>query len=128
MFRGHDDLLIGSRRGSPLAVGHGEGEMYLGSDAIALAPFTRTITYLEEGDSVILTRTGASFYDAEGQPVERLAQETNASTFLVDKAGHRHFMSKEIAEPEVIAHTLAHYLDLSKATVRLPAESPVERA
>ena len=126
MFRGHDDLLIGSRRGSPLAVGHGEGEMYLGSDAIALAPFTRTITYLEEGDSVMISRAGASFYDAAGEPVERVAQETNISAFLVDKAGHRHFMSKEIAEqPEVIAHTLAHYLDLSKSTVRLPAESPV---
>ncbi len=126
LFKGHEDLLIGARRGSPLAVGHGDGEMYLGSDAIALAPFTDTITYLDEGDWVVLTRGGARFFDQTGNEVARQSLKSSASAFLVDKGGHRHFMAKEIAEqPEVLAHTMAHYLDLAGGRARLPVPSPV---
>jgi glucosamine--fructose-6-phosphate aminotransferase (isomerizing) len=121
LFEGEEDLLVGARKGSPLAVGYGEGEMYLGSDAIALAPFTDTISYLEEGDWVVLRRKGADVRDASGKKVKRLVQKSNASAFLVDKGNHRHFMAKEIHEqPEVVGHTLAHYLDMSAERVRLP--------
>ena len=121
IFAGHDDLMIGAREGSPLAVGHGEGEMYLGSDAIALAPFTDTITYLEEGDWAVLRRTGAEIYDRSGQRVERPRIKAVASALLVDKGNHRHFMAKEIHEqPEVISHTIANYLDLAAGTVDFP--------
>jgi glucosamine--fructose-6-phosphate aminotransferase (isomerizing) len=92
IFAGHDDLMIGAREGSPLAVGHGEGEMYLGSDAIALAPFTDRITYLEEGDWVILHRGGAEFRDRNGRTVVRKSITSSASGFLVDKGNHKHFM------------------------------------
>ena len=121
LFEGEEDLLVGARKGSPLAVGYGKGEMYLGSDAIALAPFTDTISYLEEGDWVVLRRKGAEVRDASGKKVKRLVQKSNASAFLVDKGNHRHFMAKEIHEqPEVVGHTLAHYLDMSAERVRLP--------
>ena len=127
LFSGEDNLLIGARRGSPLAVGWGEGEMYLGSDALALAPFTSDITYLDEGDWVVLTRAGATFYDASGTTVSRPRIRTQASAFLVDKGAHRHFMAKEIHEqPEVVGHTLAHYLDMSNARVSLPFELPFD--
>jgi len=122
LFEGHDDLIVGARKGSPLAVGHGEGEMYLGSDAIALAPLTSQITYLEDGDWVVLHRSGAEIRDLAGHRVTRPTQQSAASVFLVDKGNYRHFMAKEIHEqPEVIAHTLAHYADLSAGTVRMPA-------
>src|SRR5215475_8621008 len=112
LFAGEDDLLIGARKGSPLAIGYGNGEMYLGSDAIALAPFTDTISYLEDGDSAVLTRTGADVFDAKGSKVERAVLKSSAAAFLVDKGNYRHFMAKEIHEqPEVVGHTLAHYLD-----------------
>src|SRR6266404_1838060 len=88
LFRGHGDLMIGARKGSPLAIGHGDGEMYLGSDAIALAPFTDTISYLEDGDSAILTRKGVAIHDAKGARVERAVVKSNASVFLVDKGNH----------------------------------------
>lgn len=126
MFAGHADLLIGARRGSPLAVGHGDGEMYLGSDAIALAPFTNRITYLDEGDWAVLSRAGVQIRDAAGNAVERPTVTSNASAFLVDKAGHRHFMAKEIFEqPDVLSHTLARYLDIGSGTVRLPSPAPL---
>jgi glucosamine--fructose-6-phosphate aminotransferase (isomerizing) len=119
LFTGEDNLLIAARKGSPLALGWGEGEMFLGSDAIALAPFTNKITYLEEGDYAILTRDGAEIRDETGQVVQRARQITQASGMLVDKANHRHFMAKEIHEqPEVVGHTLAHYLDFSSTSVR----------
>jgi glucosamine--fructose-6-phosphate aminotransferase (isomerizing) len=122
LFNGEDDLLIGARKGSPLAIGVGEGEMYLGSDAIALAPFTDMISYLEDGDSVALTRAGAEVRDAKGSPVERPVHKSLASAFLVDKGNHRHYMAKEIHEqPEVVGHTLAHYLDMAAERVLLPA-------
>ncbi|MDC7789251.1 glutamine--fructose-6-phosphate transaminase (isomerizing) [Rhodoplanes sp. TEM] len=121
IFEGEEDLLIGARRGSPLAIGYGQGEMYLGSDAIALAPFTSTISYLEDGDWVVLKRGGAQVYDAEGQPVNRPVMRSAASAFLVDKGNYRHFMAKEIHEqPEVVGHTLAHYVDFAAERVVLP--------
>jgi glucosamine--fructose-6-phosphate aminotransferase (isomerizing) len=125
LFEGENDLLIGARKGSPLAVGYGEGEMYLGSDAIALAPFTDTIAYLEEGDTAVLSRQGVEIHDARGSRVERAVVKSSASAFLVDKGNHRHFMAKEIHEqPEVVGHTLAHYLDMAAERVALPASLP----
>lgn len=119
LFRGDDDLIIGARSGPPLAVGHGEGEMFLGSDAIALAPFTDAITYLEDGDWVVVRRSGMQIFDLEGQPVERARQQSVGTSFLVDKGNHRHFMEKEIHEqPEVISHTLANYLDFAEGGVK----------
>jgi glucosamine--fructose-6-phosphate aminotransferase (isomerizing) len=121
IFAGHDDLMIGARQGSPLAVGHGTGEMYLGSDAIALAPFTDAVTYLEEGDWVVLTRAGAEVHDRTGARVVRPVVKSSASSLLVDKGNHRHFMAKEIHEqPEVISHTLSHYVDLGSGEITLP--------
>ncbi|WP_428696906.1 glutamine--fructose-6-phosphate transaminase (isomerizing) [Stappia sp.] len=114
LFEGHPDLLIGARRGSPLAVGYGEDEMYLGSDAIALSPFTDQIAYLEEGDWVVLTRKGCEILDARNEPVERAVISSQAVSLTIDKGNYRHFMAKEIHEqPEVIGHTLSRYLDLS---------------
>jgi glucosamine--fructose-6-phosphate aminotransferase (isomerizing) len=127
LFSGEDDLLIGARKGSPLAVGYGKGEMYLGSDAIALAPFTDTISYLEDGDWAVLTREGVKIFDADDKPVERPVIKSMASAMLVDKGNHKHFMAKEIHEqPEVVGHTLAHYIDMVHERVALPAELPFD--
>jgi glucosamine--fructose-6-phosphate aminotransferase (isomerizing) len=127
LFAGEDDLLIGARKGSPLAVGYGDGEMYLGSDAIALAPFTDTISYLEDGDWAVVTRKSVEVHDASDQVVERAVLKSNASAFLVDKGNHRHFMAKEIHEqPEVVGHTLAHYLDMGNERVTLPMKLPFD--
>jgi glucosamine--fructose-6-phosphate aminotransferase (isomerizing) len=127
LFSGEEDLLIGARKGSPLAVGYGEGEMYLGSDAIALAPFTDTISYLEDGDSAVLTRSGVDVFDAGGSKVERAVLKSSATAFLVDKGNYRHFMAKEIHEqPEVVGHTLAHYLDMAAERVQLPQSLPFD--
>lgn len=127
IFEGEKNLLIGARRGAPLAIGFGEGEMYLGSDALALAPFTDTISYLEDGDWVVLTRDGATFYDENDVMVTRASQKTQAGAFLVDKGNHRHFMAKEIHEqPEVVGRTLAHYLDMGAGKVRLPFDLPFD--
>src|SRR4051794_22696940 len=127
LFEGEDDLLIGARKGSPLAIGYGDGEMYLGSDAIALAPFTDTISYLEDGDSVVLSRQSAKVRDVDGAAVQRTVQKSAASAFLVDKGNHRHFMAKEIFEqPEVVGHTLAHYLDMTNECVQLPMSLPFD--
>ena len=127
LFKGENNLLIGARKGSPLAVGHGNGEMYLGSDAIALAPFTNRVTYLEDGDWVVLTRTSIEIFDSENRHVIRPLSFSQASAMLVDKGNHRHFMAKEIAEqPEVIGHTLAEYIDFSERTVRVPEKLPFD--
>jgi glucosamine--fructose-6-phosphate aminotransferase (isomerizing) len=127
VFRGHGDLLIGARKGSPLAIGHGDGEMYLGSDAIALAPFTDTISYLEDGDWVVLTREAGVIYNARGTVVKREVLKSGASSFLVDKANYRHFMAKEIHEqPEVVGHTLARYVDMATERVALPIKLPFD--
>jgi glutamine---fructose-6-phosphate transaminase (isomerizing) len=127
LFRGHNDLMIGARKGSPLAIGHGDGEMYLGSDAIALAPFTDTISYLEDGDWVVLSREVGVIYDAKGAMVNREVLKSGASSFLVDKANYRHFMAKEIHEqPEVVGHTLARYVDMATERVSLPLKLPFD--
>ena len=127
LFKSHPDLMIGARKGSPLAVGHGDGEMFLGSDAIALAPFTDSISYLEDGDWVVLSREASIIYDADGRAVNRDVMKSGASSFVVDKANYRHFMAKEIHEqPEVVSHTLARYVDMSSERVVLPANLPFD--
>ena len=127
LFAGEDNLMIGARKGSPLAVGYGKGEMYLGSDAFALAPFTDTLSYLDEGDWAVLSRGGVQIYDEQDRPVERAIVKTSVSSQLVDKGNHKHFMAKEIHEqPEVVGHTLAHYIDMVTETVALPAPLPFE--
>ncbi|WP_439571333.1 glutamine--fructose-6-phosphate transaminase (isomerizing) [Sphingomonas sp.] len=121
LFRSHPDMLIGARLGSPLVVGYGEGETYLGSDALALAPLTQRISYLEEGDWVVLTRDGTQVYDVENNPVERPIVNSGASGQLIDKGNHRHFMAKEIYEqPIVVAQTLRGYLQRLEEEVTLP--------
>ena len=127
VFKGHEDLMIGARKGSPLAIGYGDGEMYLGSDAIALAPFTDTISYLEDGDWAVLTREVGVIHNAQGDVVNRDVLKSGASSFLVDKANYRHFMAKEIHEqPEVVGHTLARYVDMASERVSLPIELPFD--
>jgi glucosamine--fructose-6-phosphate aminotransferase (isomerizing) len=127
LFAGEEDLLIGARKGSPLAVGHGDGEMFLGSDAIALAPFTDTISYLEDGDWAVVTRKGVEIRDVANKVVQRPVLKSNASAFLVDKGNHRHFMAKEIHEqPEAVGHTLSHYLDMAAERVALPMTLPFD--
>ncbi len=119
IFKDHEGLLVGARKGAPLAVGHAETEAYIGSDAFALAPFTNRVTYLEEGDVVVVRGPQVSIFDAQGRPANREIKITTASAALVDKAGHSHFMAKEIHEqPEVVGHTLAHYLDPAGPVVR----------
>ncbi|HZQ12533.1 MAG TPA: glutamine--fructose-6-phosphate aminotransferase, partial [Pseudolabrys sp.] len=98
LFAGEDDLMIGARKGSPLAVGYGDGEMYLGSDAIALAPFTDSVSYLEDGDWAVVTRHKVEIHDAGNRIVERPVIKSNASAMLIDKGNFRHFMAKEIHE------------------------------
>lgn len=127
IFAGDDDLMIGARNGPPLAIGYGDGEMYLGSDAIALGPFTDTISYLEDGDWVVLTHNSADIFDKDGQAVARDKIKHAASTSLVDKANYRHFMAKEIHEqPEVVGHTLARYVDMATERVSLPVKLPFD--
>lgn len=127
IFAGDDDLMIGARNGPPLAIGYGDGEMYLGSDAIALGPFTDTISYLEDGDWVVLTHKSADIFDKDGQAVARDKIKHAASTSLVDKANYRHFMAKEIHEqPEVVGHTLARYVDMATERVSLPVRLPFD--
>jgi glutamine---fructose-6-phosphate transaminase (isomerizing) len=121
IFRGYNDLMIVARQGSPLAIGIGKGEMFVGSDAIALAPFTDEILYLEDGDWAVLTREGIAIRDRSGKAVERPVTRSLASALLVDKGNHRHFMAKEIHEqPEVVGHTLAAYVDLGTNRVDIP--------
>ena len=127
IFAGQDDLLIGARNGPPLAVGYGNGEMYLGSDAIALGPLTDNISYLEDGDWVVLTHKGATVYDRNNAVADREIVKHGPSTSLVDKANYRHFMAKEIHEqPEVVGHTLARYVDMGTERVMLPARLPFD--
>src|SRR6188508_607558 len=127
LFEGEQDLLVGARKGSPLAVGYGDGEMYLGSDAIALAPFTDTVSYLEDGDWAVLNHDGVDVRDVAGKAVERPVLKSTASAQLVDKGNHKHFMAKEIHEqPEVVGHTLAHYIDMINERVALPGALPFE--
>ena len=126
LFEGEDDLLIGARQGAPLAIGYGDGEMFLGSDALALAPFTDRIAYLEEGDWAVVTRQGADIRDRDGKRVKRRIQRSPAGSLLVEKGNFRHFMAKEIHEqPEVVGHTLAHYIDMASMRLR-PFAWPVD--
>ena len=119
MFQDDPNTLLSARSGPPLAVGYGRGEMFLGSDAIALSPFTNEITYLVDGDCAIVTRDGAEIIDFSGKPVKRERQISQATAFVVDKGNHRHFMEKEIYEqPEVISHALGHYVDFGSTKVR----------
>ncbi|MDQ0453692.1 glutamine--fructose-6-phosphate transaminase (isomerizing) [Rhizobium paknamense] len=119
MFADDADHLYAGRFGPPLAIGHGRGEMFLGSDAIALSPFTNKITYLVDGDCAIINHRSAEIMDYTGRPVKRASQISQASAFLVDKGNHRHFMEKEIYEqPEVISHALSHYVDLGAHTIK----------
>ncbi len=123
LFDGNDDLIIAARKGSPLAIGHGDGEMFVGSDAIALAPLTDRITYLEEGDRAVVTRQGVTIHDARGKLVNRAIKKIKLSNTSVDKAGHKHFMAKEIAEqPEVIGDAIRHYLPSGEDAVNLPGD------
>lgn len=121
IFEGRDDLMIGARRGSPFAIGYGtkdEPGMFIGSDAIALGPFTNRISYLEDGDWVVLTKDSAAIFNEAGDPVEREIATSLAGALIIDKGNHRHFMAKEIHEqPEVISRTLSHYVDLGEERV-----------
>lgn len=127
LFKGHDDLMIAARKGSPLAIGYGNDEVYVGSDAIALAPFTDAITYLEDGDCAVLTRKIHVIYDAKGAVARRETLKSGASSLLVDKANYRHFMAKEIHEqPKVVEQTLARYIDGAYERVALPLELPFD--
>ena len=127
LFAGEENLLIGARKGSPLAIGFGDNMMFVGSDAIALAPFTEMVSYLEDGDCVVISRAGAEVRDFSGRLVERPVLKSQASVLLLDKGNHRHFMAKEIYEqPEVVGHTLAHYLDMVAERVELPMTLPFD--
>ncbi|MBG6156319.1 glucosamine--fructose-6-phosphate aminotransferase (isomerizing) [Labrenzia sp. EL_159] len=120
LFAGEDDLMIGARKGSPLAIGHGEGEMFFGSDAIALSPFTDRITYLDEGDWAVLTRDGVQIFDRDNSPVERPEAKSSVTSSLMDKGNYKHFMAKEIHEqPEVLGHTLSRYFDYTTNTANV---------
>ncbi len=120
-FRGQPDLLIGARLGSPLVVGYGEGETYLGSDALALAPLTQKISYLDEGDWVVITCEGARIFDKDNHPVEREITTSGASSIEIEKGNYRHFMQKEIFEqPVVVAQTLRSYIRQLENRVALP--------
>jgi glucosamine--fructose-6-phosphate aminotransferase (isomerizing) len=121
VFSGEENLIVGARRGSPLAVGIGKGEMFLGSDAIALSPFTDAVRYLEDGDFVVLDRVHAEIFDVDGLAVERPVRRSVGKAFYVDKGNHRHFMQKEIYEqPEVIGHTLGSFVDMTTGRTRVP--------
>ncbi|MFM2279626.1 MAG: hypothetical protein RLZZ444_1857, partial [Pseudomonadota bacterium] len=118
IFADDPSTIMAARSGPPLAVGYGDGEMYLGSDAIALGSFTNRIAYLQDGDWAVIGRTSIHVFDLEGNPVERPPQTVTASAFLIDKGNHRHFMEKEIHEqPEAISHTLSHYIDFTDGTI-----------
>jgi glucosamine--fructose-6-phosphate aminotransferase (isomerizing) len=121
IFSDDPDLMVAARKGSPLAIGYGDGEVYLGSDAIALAPFTTQMTYLEEGDYALLRRDSVVIFDKDGNTVERPRVQAVAGALTVDKGNHRHFMHKEIHEqPEVVSHTLAHYIDMATLETQIP--------
>ncbi|MDP3197879.1 glutamine--fructose-6-phosphate transaminase (isomerizing) [Tabrizicola sp.] len=122
LFDGQDDLMFAARKGSPLAIGWGDGEMFVGSDAIALAPMTDRVTYLEEGDWAVITRQGAEIYDAQNRRANRAETRIQLDATRIEKAGYKHFMAKEIAEqPVVIADALKHYTS-PQGTLQLPQE------
>jgi len=129
LFKGEESLLIAARHGAPLAIGYGTTEMYLGSDAMALAPFTSRLTYLEDGDWAVITPKGVTIRDGKDAIVQREQQISQASALLVDKGNHRHFMAKEIYEqPETISHTLSHYVDMGAEKVAIRESLPFDWA
>ncbi|MEX0859460.1 MAG: glutamine--fructose-6-phosphate transaminase (isomerizing), partial [Cucumibacter sp.] len=129
LFRDEPRLLIAACNGAPIAVGHGDGEMYLGSDAMALAPFTNRVTFLADGEWAAITDKGATIRTLDGRVVKRAPQTTQVTGMLVDKGNHRHFMAKEIYEqPETVSHTLAHYVDLNESKVALREKLPFDFA
>jgi glucosamine--fructose-6-phosphate aminotransferase (isomerizing) len=118
LFDGEDDLIVAARKGSPLAIGHGDGEMFVGSDAIALSPLTDRITFLEEGDRAVVTRAGVEITDSHGRRANRDMRRITLDAMRIDKAGHKHFMAKEIAEqPAVIASAIDHYIAADGASI-----------
>jgi len=122
VFSGYNDLLIGARRGSPLAIGYGEGEMYLGSDQLALAPLTQRVSYLEEGDMVVLSPDSVRIFDAQDKPVQRSIYENASETLTISKEPFQHFMLKEIHEqPDVIRQTLASFFNEGRDDIVLPS-------
>ncbi|WP_316014181.1 glutamine--fructose-6-phosphate transaminase (isomerizing) [Roseobacter sp. HKCCA0434] len=122
LFEGEEDLIVAARRGSPLAIGHGDGEMFVGSDALALAPFTQEVTYLDDGDHVFVTRDNIEIFDAEGAPVERARKRVSLGNMVAEKGEHRHFMSKEVHEqPDVISYALQHYANAGRDRIEGPA-------
>ncbi|MHA3915503.1 glutamine--fructose-6-phosphate transaminase (isomerizing) [Halovulum sp. GXIMD14793] len=122
LFDGQDDLMIAARRGSPLAIGYGDGEMYVGSDALALAPLTQEISYLEEGDWAVLSRTDVQVYDETGQAVSRPKTTVQTENVYADKGNYKHFMAKEMHEqPSVISYALSHYISADRRSVALRA-------
>ncbi|MES2896017.1 MAG: glutamine--fructose-6-phosphate transaminase (isomerizing) [Pseudomonadota bacterium] len=123
LIEGEDDLVMGARRGSPLVVGYGEGEMFIGSDALAVGPFTNKIAYLEEGDYVAIDHAKARIFDETGKAVERKTQVVSASAALVEKGNYRHFMEKEIHDqPEGCQRTIAAYVDALTDTTTIPGD------
>jgi glucosamine--fructose-6-phosphate aminotransferase (isomerizing) len=129
MFKGNDKLLIAARHGAPLAIGYGDTEMYLGSDAMALAPFTSRLSYLLDGDWAVISPKGVTIRDGSDAIVQRETLVSQASALMVDKGNHRHFMAKEIYEqPETISHTLSHYVDMGAEKVALREKLPFDFA
>ncbi len=130
LIEGEDNLALGARRGSPLAIGHGEGEMFIGTDALGLGPFTRKITHLEDGDFVAIDHRGARVFEAGGAPVSRPMRTVSAASAMVEKGNYRHFMEKEIYDqPDACQHTLSAYVDPLDARVSSPGVdfSAIER-
>ena len=127
LIEGEEDLLLAARRASPLAIGLGEGEAFIGSDAMALVPLTRRVIYLEDGDWAVVRRSGASLFDQSGAPVERPVSISTVSGAVIGKGNYRHFMEKEIFDqPEAIAHTLHAVIDPGTGASTLPA--PMDNA
>ncbi len=125
IFEGEEDLMVAARQGSPLAIGYGDGEMFVGSDALALAPMTDRVAYLDEGDWAVLTRTSVNVYDKRGEPVDRAIQTVAVDSVLVDKGNHRHFMHKEIHEqPTVLSYALSHYMNADRTGITIPEGTP----
>ncbi|MEM9146705.1 MAG: glutamine--fructose-6-phosphate transaminase (isomerizing) [Pseudomonadota bacterium] len=124
LFDGHPDLMIAARHGTPLAIGWGEDEMYVGSDAFALSPMTTRVTFLEEGDHAVLTRSGGEVFDRSGAPVDRVVHSVSIDSTMADKGQHKHFMIKEIHEqPEVLGRVIARYVDADRQRITSPAEA-----
>ena len=122
LFHDNDNLLIAARKGSPLAIGHGNGEMFVGSDAIALAPMTNQVTYLEEGDLALITRESLEIFDFDGRAIERNRQTLDLNAQNVAKGNYKHFMAKEIAEqPSVLADAIQQNLNSARNKLEIPS-------